>query len=520
MNSLMSVWSALDARRRIIVGLATVAVFAAVLMLARGAGSSDMALLYSGLESAAAGEVITALEQQGAKYEVRGTAIYVESAKRDMLRMTLAGQGLPAASSQGYELLDSMSGFGTTSQMFDAAYLRAKEGELARTILASPYVKAARVHISTPANRPFARADKATAAVTVTTSGGTLSPAHAKALRYLVASAVSGMSPEDVAVIDSQSGLIPGDDTSAVGGNDRAEELRGRAERMLEARVGPGNAVVEVTVDTVTESEQITERTIQPDSRIAISTEVEERTTTSQDSRGNNVTVASNLPTGAGANGGNGNSTSDNNETRSTTNYDVSETKREVLRAPGAVRRLTVAVLVNNVTATDANGVVTSTPRTPEELAALKSLVASAVGLDEQRGDVITLESMSFEPLPALGTEAVSTAQPLDMMSLIQIGALALVSLVLGLFVVRPILTARRPEAIGLPGPQDQVGAQALLAAQAGPTPKVIDGEVVDAEANPDDPVSRLRRMIEDRQTEAIQILQSWIEDPEEAEKV
>ena len=99
-----------------------------------------MALIYGGLDSAQAGEVIAGIERAGVPYEVRGDAIYVASDQRDRLRMDLAAEGLPAAGSTGYELLDGMSGFGTTSQMFDAAYWRAKEGELARTILALPNV--------------------------------------------------------------------------------------------------------------------------------------------------------------------------------------------------------------------------------------------------------------------------------------------------------------------------------------------------------------------------------------------
>ena len=201
-------WSSLTARRRVAVIGATLLVFVAVLMLGRNAASRDMALLYSGLESGAAGDVVASLEQAGATYEVRGSAIFVESARRDQLRMTLASEGLPANSTQGYELLDNLSGFGTTSQMFDAAYWRAKEGELARTIVASAHIRTARVHISTPSSRPFARGFSATAAVTVTTVSVGLTAANANALRYLVASAVSGLSPDDVAVIDGNGGLV------------------------------------------------------------------------------------------------------------------------------------------------------------------------------------------------------------------------------------------------------------------------------------------------------------------------
>lgn len=519
MRSFSTVWSALDARRRVFVMVATFAVFAAVLLLARGAGTKDMSLLFGGLEPAAAGEVITALDQRGVLYDVRGNAIYVPTAQRDNLRMTLAGEGLPAAGSQGYELLDSLSGFSTTSQMFDAAYWRAKEGELARTILASPHIRAARVHISAPANRPFQRDQTPTAAVTVTTAGGTLSAAHVRALQFLVGAAVSGLSPDAVAIIDDSGGLLSDADGTVIGpgGDERADLLRQRAERLLAARVGQGNAIVEVTVDTVTETEQITERLIDPDSRVAISTDVTESAGTSSDSRGGDVTVASNLPDGD-LNGAAGASTNENTENRSLTNYEVSETERQLLRAPGAVRRLTVAVLVNDVTTTAADGTVTTTPRSADELASLQELVASAVGIDAARGDVITLRSMSFEPVAVLGTEVASAATlaPLDRMQLIQIAALAIVALILGLFVVRPIM-AKPPAAItasstmALPEPES-----------IDPSVTVVPGDQTAPldPADNSDPVKRLRNMIADRETETIQILQDWIEDPAPKERV
>lgn len=505
MQNLGSVWANLDMRRRLVVIGATIAVFLAVFGLTRGAAMRDLALLYAGLDPGAAGGVISALDQRGVLYEVRGDAIYVPVADRDILRLSLAGEGLPESASQGYELLDSLSGFGTTSQMFDAAYWRAKEGELARTILSVPGIRTARVHISTPGNRPFARDLQATAAVTVGMAGGALSAEQARALRYLVASAVAGMSPDDVAVIDAQNGLVPGDDAAA-GGDGRAEDLRGRAMRLLEARVGPGNAVVEVTVETVTETESILERRIDPDSRVAISTDIEERQSSAEDSGNGAVTVASNLPDGDAAGSGDV-SRSNDSESRTLTNYEISETSREVVRGPGDIRRLTVAVLVNDIATTAADGTVSTVPRSDEELAALRDLVASAVGLDEARGDVITIRSMAFEPVPLLGTEGIAASGPsLDTMGLIRLGVLATVALILGLFVVRPILAAGRP-APALPE------IPALPAALAAPPPEPASGDGIE-EAEIVDPVSRLRRLIESRQDETIQILQTWIEEP------
>ncbi|MBC7142577.1 MAG: flagellar M-ring protein FliF, partial [Rhodobacteraceae bacterium] len=245
MQQLTAVWQNIDPRRRVIVALATLAMFAAVMALANLATKPSMSLLYAGLDGNRSGEVLAALDQRSAIYEVRGTAIYVETARRDELRMTLAAEGLPANSGSGYELLDSLTGFGTTSQMFDAAYLRAKEGELARTIMALPQVRSARVHIADTRAQGLRAQSRPSASVAVTTTNGAITPSHAKALKYLVSSAVSGMSPDDVSVIDGDGALVDaGDELTGPAGEDRAEALRRNVERLLEARVGYGNAVV------------------------------------------------------------------------------------------------------------------------------------------------------------------------------------------------------------------------------------------------------------------------------------
>lgn len=543
MKQILSTWSGFDARRKMIVAGATIAVFAAVLMLARLATEPKMTLLYSGLESGAAGEVVSSLEQRGVVYEVRGGAIYVSGAHRDELRMTLASEGLPANTTQGYELLDSLSGFGTTSQMFDAAYWRAKEGELARTIVGSPLINQARVHIANAGSNPFQRSIKSTASVTVTPVTGTLEQKHAQALRFLVASAVAGLSPEDVSVIDGNGSLIGATEESKSSvGEDRAEAMRASVQRLLEARVGVGNAVVEVSIDTVTETESIVERTFDPAGRVAISTETEERSTDSQNSEGQ-VTVASNLPDGD-ANETSG-STNQNRETRERVNYEVSETQREILREPGSIRRLSVAVLLNGTPQLDENGVETIVARPAEELASMKELVASAVGFNESRGDVITLKSMNFLPVAPLGTAAEASmlgGMNLDVMSIVQMVILGLVALGLGAFVVRPLLAS---QGSGEASPFDS-GAAPMLPPMDGPgdfaplpalggdfggdmggdggfaMPMALDGAGGDmggmapgmgSDATDNDAVERLRNLISDRQEETVEILRSWLED-------
>lgn len=517
MQQVLSFWTTLDTRRRLVVVAATLAMFVAMVALARNAAAPQMALLYAGLEPAAAGEVVQALDQRGLAFEVRGDSIWVSQADRDSLRLSLASEGLPATGGSGYELLDQLSGFGTTAQMFDAAWLRAKEGELARTIATSPAVRSARVHLAVPATQGFRRDQRASASVTVTSVTGALSPAQAQAIRHLVASAVAGLVPAEVSVIDTVSGLIAMPDAAPGLSDSRTEDMKRAVERLLAARVGQGRALVELTVDVVTDRESITERRFDPQGRVAISTETEERSSSASGAPPS-VTVASNLPEGDAAQGEG--SRSQDAETRERVNYEVSETAREVLRNPGGVRRVTVAVLVDGLRAPDG----TWQPRPEAELNDLRDLVASAVGFDSARGDVVTIKSMEFEPLPdAAAAEPAGMLDQLDMMSLIQSGIIAAVILGLGLFVIRPLLAGnRRTEPappLALPPAQPSAMGPALTGEIDDgpadlPVPAVAGRGTGDAGGA--DPVERLRQLIAARQSESVEILRSWMDEREE----
>ena len=532
-ENLLSLWSALSLRRRVIVVAATLGMFVAILGLARYAQTPSMSLLFSGLDAKSAGEIVSALDQRNVTYEVRGDAIYVPESARDSLRMVLAGQGLPAVGEGGYELLDGLTGFGTTSQMFDAAYWRAKEGELARTILALPEIRSARVHLARTPTELFQPEQVPTASVTVTTRSGGLSAQQAKAIRHLIAGAVSGMRADDVAVIDSVAGLMPSENDDAnplVGGDARAAEIRKNLEHLLDARVGPGKSVVEVAVDVVTDREQVTQTTFDPQSRVAISSETQEKSGNSNGTNGS-VTVASNLPSG-NTNGGSQN-TSQNSEKQEKVNYEVSNTRTEVLKLPGSVRKISVAVLVDGEAVKAADGTVSLQPRSAAELAALQELVSSAAGLDTARGDVLTIKSMLFQPTLAEGTSAdaglLSHIGKIDLMSAIQLAVLALVALVLGLFVVRPVLTGAR-RAAALPPPEARLALPGVANASdfVGADGMALTGEIDDGdgfallggedegEAPGNDPVARLRRLIEERQAESVEILRGWMEPDEE----
>lgn len=526
MQQLVSLWSNLGPRKQISAAVAILAVLGTVLVLGRIAAAPSFGLLYAGLDPSASGEVIRSLDQRGARFEVRGDSIWVESRSRDQLRMALAADGLPANGAAGYELLDGLSGFGTTSQMFDAAYSRAKEGELARTLAAASHIRSARVHIAQAQGQPFRRQQVVTASVTVTTTSGGLNAAQARAIRHLVAASVAGLLPENVAVIDAEGGLVPVQEQGILGGgDDRAHEMRANLERLLEARVGPGRALVEVNIEVMTEQELIRERRFDPQERVAISTDSEERISNSTGS-GAGVTVASNLPEGDATQGEG--SQSQNTETRERTNFEVSETSRELRRDPGGIRRLSVAVLVDGLRTPDG----TYLSREQAELDDLQELVSSAVGFDSARGDIVTIKSMELMGgTTALGAEPGGVWSTLDPMTLIQLAVLSIVSLLLGLFVIRPIFLSSRPEfqpsppALPLP---DTPTAPTRGAVEA------LNGEIDDErfgafsdtsarqlremDSESADPMERLRKLISERQTESVEILRNWIEEREETQ--
>ncbi len=536
---MLSIWAGLDARRRLTVVAATLGMFASVYFLTQIASQPRMALLYAGLDPAAAGEVVTALESRGAVVDVRGSAIFVEAAQRDALRLALAGEGLPQNGGQGYELLDSLTGFGTTAQMFDAAYWRAKEGELARTITANRQFSGARVHISNPSSDPFRQGRVDAASVSVTMTSGSMTSAQATALRFLVASAVAGLDPQNVSVIDSVAGLMPNSEdpaSQAAGISDaRAEALKASVTRLLEARVGANRAIVEVTVEPVTERQEITERTFDPDNRVPISSDTDETSSTSSDQGSRGVTVASNLPDGE-AGPSSGSSQSNESRTREIINFEVSETQRAIIREPGSVRRITVAALVDGVRTTANDGTVSWEARTEGELNDLRELVASAVGFDEARGDNITIRSMEFQPEPQFEPPAplgFMDRFALDVMGLIQLGVLALVSLILGLFVLRPILSGKgksapaqlAPPAAGespldiAPPPPDMPELPALNGEidDLGGFAPLDDLPSYDSIQNTSDPAARLRELIEQKQEETVEVLSQWMNEPQES---
>lgn len=517
MQGIVSVWRILTPAKKAMLIAAVGATVFAFSMLARTASNPRMDLLYSGLDGRAGGEVVSALERMNVPYQVRGESIYVPAPRRDAVRMALAGDGLPSSGQAGFELLKGLNGFATTADMFDATYWRAKEGELARTILTTPGVRAARVHIGNPSASAFARSQtKPTAAVTVTMGSGRLTPAQAQAIRFLVASAVPGLAGEAVAIMDSAAGVIlsPGDPDSAMGGDGVAAERETRLEKsilnLLEARVGPGNARVQVALDIDMEREAVSERVLNPDGRVVSGRELTEVTETTSGGT-TAVSAASNLPGGDAAGG----SRTQRSETKETVQYDMTEVTRQREKLPGSVRRISVAVFVNQIVAPPAEEGEEPVLRSEAEIDALRDLVSRAAGLDEARGDILTIHALPFQAAATGG--AVAEADPIGdflekhLMHAIQIAVLSIVTLVLGLFVVKPLLMTKEGAA-SASAPATLVAAPAAASGAIGsaPTPAAQIAEAPDA-------IVALKEIASSKTDQTAMLIKSWLETTEDA---
>ena len=486
---------ALPVSRQLMLAAAVAGIIAAMSFLVQGVTREPMTLLYSGLEPAHAGDIIKELEQSGTPYEIKGEAIFVPQGKRDAIRFTLAQQGLPRPSVQGYELLDEVNGFSVTSEMYNAAYWRAKEGELTRTILAIPGVTAARVHIGANLRSGFSRSQPTqTASVTLTTVRP-MTSGQAEAIQYMVALAVAGLNAEDVAVIDPAKGILAGPKANrteepAIAAATQASLLEKKILSLLEPRVGAGNARVSATVDVSRHRQLTSAVTYDPNSRV-----IRNRTTNDSSGAsagaGGGMTVASNLPQGAEG-GGN---TATNKNSVETVSYEINETRTEVETLPGEIQRITIAVLLNEQALGIDPAAADAAERAKQMAAGFEQLIASAAGIDAARGDTISIELMPFQTLPVEDlVEAPGLfAQLMEryFWSGLQALLLGLVVIVLGVGVVRPMLVQKPKKALSADG-----------AAGLG----ALGGE--DAE---NDPFAYLKNYASERQDETAALLQRWL---------
>ncbi len=438
------------------VGAATIAFF---IYLTSRLSTPDMTLLYADLDPQDSGQIVSRLEQQDIGYRLGpdGSQIFVPSDQVARLRVVMAIDGLPSGGSIGYEIFDRSEGLGTTKFVQNVNHLRALEGELARTIRSISRVKHARVHLVLSKRELFTRdRQEPTASIVLTTQGSQrLAKQQVLAIQHLVAAAVPGLQPAMVSIVDSNGTLLArGSDVDySTGAASTAEEMRiayqsrlaQTVEEILERTVGPGNVRAQITAemdfDRITENSE----TFDPDGQVVRSTQTIEETSGSSDAQGlPPVTVGGNLPDAnlPGAEGAASSSNAQRNE--ETVNYEISKTIKTHVRESGVVRRLSVAVLINGKTTTTEEGETAYEPRSPEELEQLTSLVRSAVGYDEARGDTLEVVNMRFvDPAEGLSEDEGDGLLGLigsQMMRIAEVFVLGVVAVLVLLLVVRPLI--------------------------------------------------------------------------------
>jgi len=416
----------------------------------------QMVPLFTDLSVEDSSSIIKDLERQAVDYQIKndGAIILVPKDKVARLRMKLAEGGLPKGGGVGYEIFDKSDALGATTFIQNINHLRALEGELARTIRGLDRVQAARVHLVLP-ERPLFSRDKVEASASIVLKvRGSLEPQQVRAIRHLVATAVNGMKPERVSVIDETGKLLADgakqDNALEGAGADERKaayenRLRNEVEAIVSSVVGPGRARVQITADFDLNRITQTSDKFDPDGRVVRSSQTrEEQSASGEGKEGGPVSVSGELP-GSGAAGGGG-SRDQARKTEEIVNYEISRTtKTEVIEA-GRVNRISAAVLVDGIYAKNDKGEMVYQPRSKEEIDRIAALVRSAIGFDAKRGDQLEVVNLRFaETTPSPINEPAGWMSYLqftkdDIMRGTEMGVMALLGLIVLLMVVRPLV--------------------------------------------------------------------------------
>jgi flagellar M-ring protein FliF len=415
----------------------------------------QMTTLFTDLSTEDSSGIVKELERQAIPFELRndGAVIMVPKDKVTRLRMNLAESGLPKGGGVGYEIFDKSDALGTTSFVQNINHLRALEGELARTIRAIDRIQAARVHLVLPERPLFSRETPEPSASIVVRVRGSLEPQQIRAILHLVASAVSGLKPQRVSIVDETGQLLAdgaGGDApdNSIGEERRAgfeKRMRNEVEAIVSSVVGAGRARVQLSADF--DFNRITETSdkFDPDGRVLRSSQTREESSATAEN-GGQVTVNNELP---------GNPPRDNATTardqskksEETNNYEISHTTKTEVTEAGRVKRISVAVLVDGSYVKNDKGEMVYQERGKEQLDRIATLVRSAIGFDQKRGDQVEVVNLKFAEVPAVTPIAEPTGligmlqfTKDDVMYVIELGVMMLLGLMVLFVVIRPLV--------------------------------------------------------------------------------
>jgi flagellar M-ring protein FliF len=493
----------------------------------------QMTTLFTDLSTEDSSGIIKDLERQAIPFELRndGAVIMVPKDKVTRLRMKLAEGGLPKGGGVGYEIFDKSDALGTTSFVQNINHLRALEGELARTIRAIDRVQAARVHLVLPERPLFSRETPEPSASIVVRVRGALEPQQIRAIRHLVASAVNGLKPQRVSIVDEAGQLLAdgaaGDADNAVGDERRAgfeKRMRNQVEAIVSSVVGTGRARVQLSADFDYNKITQTSDKFDPEGRVLRSSQTREESSATLETNGQ-VTVNNELP---------GNQRQDattpardqSKKSEETNNYEISHTTKTEVTEVGRVNRISVAVLVDGSYVKNDKGEMVYQERGKEQLDRIATLVRSAIGFDQKRGDQVEVVNLKFAEAPAV----VPVAEPTgllgmlqftkdDVMYIVELGVMMLLGLVVLFMVIRPlvkrILAAEVIPALAhdnLPALTDGSDAAGLVPG-TNATAQMIDVAQVQGQVHAQS-VHRVGELAERNPNETATIIRQWLTEP------
>ncbi|WP_334370044.1 flagellar basal-body MS-ring/collar protein FliF [Bradyrhizobium sp. AZCC 1719] len=541
MQSLVAFLKGLGAARlmaMVAVTTALIGFFAFVIMRVT---TPQMTTLFTDLSTEDSSGIIKDLERQAIPFELRneGAVIMVPKDKVTRLRMKLAESNLPKGGGVGYEIFDKSDALGTTSFVQNINHLRALEGELARTIRAIDRIQAARVHLVLPERPLFAREAPEPSASIVVRVRGSLEPQQIRAIRHVVASAVNGLKPQRVSIVDEAGRLLADgaskDPEIAVGDERRTafeKRMRNEVEAIVSSVVGQGRARVQLTADFDYNKVTQTSDKFDPEGRVLRSTQTREESSLTAENNGQ-VTVNNELP-------GNQTNTTpaardQSKKSEETNNYEISRTTKTEVTEAGRVNRISVAVLVDGAYTKNEKGEMVYQDRSKEQLDRIATLVRSAIGFDQKRGDQVEVVNLRFAEAPSVppvvepgGLLGMLQFTKDDVMYVIELGVMMLLGLVVLFLVIRPlvkrILAAEVVPALAEPtpaliegsGPNGELGPnQALIAGTSG-TAQLIDVAQVQGQVHAQ-AVHRVGELAERNPNETASIVRQWLSEPAES---
>ncbi len=537
----------LGATRLALMAATAVLLVGTVLGLSFFTGGPAPVPLYSNLSLTDSAAAVAVLGSDHINYTLSdgGQTILVPASSLDAARLALAAKNLPSGGASSYSLFDGSSALTDSDFLDNINETRALNGELEQTITQIQGVQAARVNIVLPHQAPFAQnPDPAQASVLLTLSGPTpLDQTSVNAILNLVASAVPGLKPGNISIADDRGDLLaaaggqPGGPGSQNTSNTDLENMAGlqmaqSVESMLNAAIGPGHVHVVATVAMNFDNVDQTQTTYDPNGQVAISQQNSSNKTTSATATPS-VSVQNNLPNPTPATPSPSNSSDQQNQT---TNYDVSATVRHLVQTAPQISKLSVAVLLDGVSATDAKGKVTWAPRSPDQITAITALVKSAVGFDAARGDVVQVETIPF-----VEDQAISAVKPLGILQrvlggstglfLIKLLVVSLATLIGLMAFAKPVMMRIADAGGGLPAGDimrtlSLERAKAIAASNAaGGQAALTDGtEYSDGPSYPDpaliaanSPAGQIAALVRNNPKESIATIRSWLSQGQEA---